>query len=277
MDIMQQAPGLALVLLALVDATSIGTLIIPIWLLLRRNYREVIPKILMYLGIIAGFYWLVGLALRAGWNLSAGVLPQGFFQHSTTRLVMLVLGAGMVLWALFSDTREQKAAKTNQTQRLTGARAGESAAESVGDRRQGVDTEQTAMKLSPGWQKLVGRALDSRGGLMVLALIAGLLELPTMLPYLGAMNVLHASGWPSGVQVLVLAGYCLVMILPALVLVLVRALAGDVLDTWLQRLGSKLGRYAQEAVGWVVGIAGFLIVRSALDGVQLEELLHFIR
>lgn len=44
MDLMTQAPGLTLFILALIDATSIGTLIIPIWLLLRSEYRRAIPE-----------------------------------------------------------------------------------------------------------------------------------------------------------------------------------------------------------------------------------------
>ncbi|WP_404289500.1 GAP family protein [Glutamicibacter arilaitensis] len=261
---MQQAPGLALFLLALIDATSIGTLIIPIWLLLRRNYRAAIPRVIAYLGLIAGFYWLVGLAIRSGWNLGAGLLPEGFFQHPTTRLLMMLLGAGMIIWALTYQTDAQKAAKARK------AHAGNGPEPAAGTGETGPE-----LRVPGNLQGALGRAMDSKAGLVALALVAGLLELPTMLPYLGAMALLHNVGWSTPAQILVLALYCLVMILPALLLVLVRSLAGDRLDAWLQRIGSKLSGYAQETLGWVVGIAGYLIIRAALAGGTFGELFDF--
>ena len=70
MDIFTNAAPASLVVLALIDATSIGTLVIPIWLLLRRDYRRAIPRVLLYLGLLAGFYWAIGLLLRSGFQLA---------------------------------------------------------------------------------------------------------------------------------------------------------------------------------------------------------------
>ncbi|MGS2617245.1 hypothetical protein ACVCAH_22370 [Micromonospora sp. LZ34] len=53
---------LALAGLALVDSTSIGTLFIPVWLLLTPGPVNA-RRILTYLGTIAGFYFAVGLLL----------------------------------------------------------------------------------------------------------------------------------------------------------------------------------------------------------------------
>nr|BFF20805.1 hypothetical protein GCM10025730_43260 [Promicromonospora thailandica] len=55
----------ALVVLALVDSTSFGTLLIPVWLLMAPG-RVRVGRMLLYLGSIAGFYALVGLAILLG-------------------------------------------------------------------------------------------------------------------------------------------------------------------------------------------------------------------
>ena len=100
---------------------------------------------------------------------------------------------------------------------------------------------------------------------MALAVIAGLLELPTMLPYLVAIGVLSNStlALPAGIGVL--AVYCLVMLIPALGLLGLRAALGSRLDSLLQRVSSKMGRFASETLLWVAGIAGFLLLRAGLS------------
>ncbi len=264
---MTQAPGLALFILALIDATSIGTLIIPIWLLLRRGYRRAIPRVIAYLGILAIFYLVVGLLLRSGWDLGASLLPEGFFGQPGLRLLGLVLGAGMIIWALTYKTDAQKEAALAKTAAKTPDAADAGVPHSATDQEATVQPE-----VPPRLRGLLGSALDSKSGVLVLALVAGLLELPTMLPYLAAMPVLKNSGWAEPTQIIVLGLYCLVMITPALALAGVRALAGERLDAWLQRIGTKLGRYAQETLGWVVGIAGYLLIRSALSGTDPASL-----
>lgn len=267
MDLMTQAPGLTLFILALIDATSIGTLIIPIWLLLRSEYRRAIPRVIAYLAILAFFYAVVGLLLRSGWDLGAALIPEGFFQQPALRLLGLVLGAGMIIWALTYKTDAQKEAALAKTGAKTGA-----AADTGVPRTQADPTTTVQPDVPKNLRGLLAGALDTKFGVLVLALVAGVLELPTMLPYLGAMTVLKNSGWAEPTQLIALGLYCLVMILPALLLVGVRALAGERLDGWLQRVGVKLGRYAQETLGWVVGIAGYLLIRSALSGTDLQSL-----
>lgn len=267
MDLMTQAPGLTLFILALIDATSIGTLIIPIWLLLRSEYRRAIPRVIAYLAILAFFYAVVGLLLRSGWDLGAALIPEGFFQQPALRLLGLVLGAGMIIWALTYKTDAQKEAALAKTGAKTGA-----ATDAGVPRTQADPTTTVQPDVPKNLRGLLAGALDTKFGVLVLALVAGVLELPTMLPYLGAMTVLKNSGWAEPTQLIALGLYCLVMILPALLLVGVRALAGERLDGWLQRVGVKLGRYAQETLGWVVGIAGYLLIRSALSGTDLQSL-----
>ena len=63
------------------------------------------------------------------------------------------------------------------------------------------------------------------GTVMGVAVLAGLVEVASMLPYLAAVGILVTAGLPPGSQIAILAGYVLVMITPALVLSAVRQAA----------------------------------------------------
>jgi hypothetical protein len=56
------------------------------------------------------------------------------------------------------------------------------------------------------------------------------------------------------------------MLLPALLLVLLRCVLGRHLDGPLERLRAWLTKVSGEAVLWVVGIVGFLMLRAGLAG-----------
>lgn len=245
----------SLFVLALIDATSIGTLVIPIWLLLRRDYRSAIPRVLAYLGLIGLFYWVIGLLLRSGMTLASDV-----FQQPWARAVGLAAGVLMLVWALSYRTDAQKEAA-----RLKAGGAPRTESEPAPEQ-----------SISPKLGSRVGTALDTRTGVAALALIAGLLELPTMLPYLAAMGIMQNAQWSPGIQALALAGYCLVMIAPALVLCAVRAVLGSRIEGWLKTAGAKLAKISQESLGWIVGIAGYLLIRACLQDMDLSELIHSI-
>ena len=54
-----------LVVLALIDSTSFGTLLIPIWLLMSPG-RVRVGRLLAYLGTVAAFYFAVGAVIALG-------------------------------------------------------------------------------------------------------------------------------------------------------------------------------------------------------------------
>ncbi|MDJ0317261.1 GAP family protein [Arthrobacter antibioticus] len=225
-----------LAVLALIDSTSIGTLLIPFWLLLRPDARRMAPRILLYLGALAGFYLLVGIGVLAG----AGWLAKGLDVDSLLAippiLWTLTLGGGaMLAYALFSDLGSKS----------TGSKSQEAVAQTK-------------------WASRIATALRSPGGLVTLALIAGLLELPTMLPYLAAIGLLTNSDLPLPTELGVLGIYCVLMLIPALVLVALRVALGSHMDAGLRRLSPKLGKFASETLVWVVGIVGFLLLRAGL-------------
>lgn len=305
-----------LAILALIDSTSIGTLVIPVWLLLRRGARRTAGKVAVYLGAVGVFYFLVGLVLLSGATGLTGVLGSGsigsVLELPAVQAVMVAAGAGMLIWSFKDSIGISKPGARNSSAGGAGA-AGPGAAVSgvhipiqapgrepaqsssqedrpgyaagyaatgstatgstnaasgapAGARGAKVAAAERSEATERRWQHRIAKALDTRGGLLGLALLAGLLELPTMLPYLAAVGLLTGSGtqWQASAGILGL--YCLVMLLPAGLLVAGRLLLGRLLDSPLERLGAWLSRVSGEAVLWVVGIVGFLLLRAGLAG-----------
>ena len=251
-----------LTVLALIDSTSIGTLLIPLWLLMRPDAKRLAPRILLFLGVLAGFYLLLGAAVLSGAGWALGGLGAG----SLTRIPaiqwgMAIGGGAMLAYALLADS-----GKKRSTQAAVAAAPAGGAGPTSG--HPDAPAPDTAAAPAPGeqrWQARLGTALRSPGGIVVLALLAGLLELPTMLPYLAAIGFLTSSTLPVSAQLLVLCVYCLVMLIPALVLLVLRLVLGERLDAVLQRLGAKVGKFSAGTLPWVVGILGFLLLRSGLS------------
>ncbi|MHA7177688.1 GAP family protein [Arthrobacter sp. Sr24] len=238
-----------LALLALIDSTSIGTLLIPLWLLLRPDARRILPRILLYLGVLAGFYLLVGVAILsgAGWAISsmnAGSLTQ----IPAVQWAMVIGGGSLLAYALRPDPAKKRA----------------KVALSAGKFDAGSGTQVPA-PAELKWQKRLSTALCSPGGMVGLALVAGLLELPTMVPYLVAIGFLSNSTLPLLGAIGLLVAYCLLMLVPALILLGLRAAVGTKLDPLLHRVSAKMGKFSSETVLWVLGIVGFLLLRGGLS------------
>lgn len=100
--------GLLLTLagLALIDSTSIGTLFIPVWLLLTPG-RVRVGRILTYLGTIAGFYLGVGLLLVWGGTRLADTLG-GALDHRPVLWAQLALGVGLFVLSFRYDGKRQR-------------------------------------------------------------------------------------------------------------------------------------------------------------------------
>lgn len=246
---MSIASYLQLALLALVDSTSIGTLLIPMWMLMLPGQQRITNRVLLFLGTLAVFYWSLGALMLVGVNIagSASGGLAGLWDLQGVKVAGLVVGGGMLTWALFSDTPKKKAAA-----------------------KTGPKMPSRPVKKTPAaearWQQRISKALSRPAGVVVLAVLAGLLELPTMLPYLAAMGILTSANVPTSPSLLILAGYCLVMLTPALALLGLRTVLGIRVDKLLQRLNSTLSKYSGETFAWVVGIVGFLLLRSAIVG-----------
>lgn len=247
---------LSLLGLALVDSLSAGTLLIPIFFLLAPG-RIRLGRMLTYLGTIAGFYFVVGLALTAGASAflerTAAVL-----ETPTAYAVQLVLGAGLLAVAILMPTKKQEPQRASAEVVPAGSGAPPA-------RRNPQSDAATAVPGRLGrWRE---RALGggSPATVIVLALAAGLIELATMIPYLAAVGLLTNSGLGVSGSTPLLAAYCVVMIVPALLLLLGRIAARRVVEPTLRRLSDWLSRNAAENTAWIIGIVGFLLLRDALS------------
>ncbi|MFI2366763.1 GAP family protein [Promicromonospora sp. NPDC019610] len=245
----------ALAVLALIDSTSFGTLLIPVWLLMSPG-RVRVGRMIVYLGSIAGFYAVVGLAILLG----AGALSDTLSSLSAARpflVAQLLVGVGLFVWSFkLEPSKKSKAADAAAATAVTGT-------------ARGADSLTAGPAARPGrlsrWRE---RALGSESGgwpaLAGLAVGAGLVEVASMLPYLAALGLIgtQGPGWPaSGLWVL---AYCLVMILPALVLTAARVFAARLVERPLGRMDAWLTRNAASTTAWVVGIVGFLVARDAI-------------
>ncbi|WP_433388814.1 GAP family protein [Micromonospora sp. KLBMP9576] len=212
--------------LALVDSTSIGTLFIPIWLLLAPG-RVDARRILVYLGTITVFYFAVGLLLAFGGSRLADLLG-GAMDNRQVLWAQLVLGVGLFALSFRYDGKRS--------------------------RRSGGVLR---------WRDRATSGDSSARWLAGLALLAALAEVATMLPYLGAVGLLTTSGLGAVELVGLLAGYCLVMVLPAVLLLAARMALPRLVEPVLVRLNGWIERHSGGMLGWILAIAGFLLARDA--------------
>lgn len=225
----------SLLVLALIDSTSFGTLLIPIWFLLAPG-RVPAGRTLVFLGTVAGFYLAVGLTLLFGLDAVLGQL-NGWIDNPFFIRAQLVLGVGLLVWSFF---------------------LGRTRKDPNGDARPG--------RLASWRERALGRqGAGGLGGLIALALGAALLEVATMLPYLGAIGLLGASELTVPARIATLAVYCLVMVLPALLLLALRLVARRLVEPLLQRIARWMEKSGGETTAWIVGIVGFLVARDALS------------
>lgn len=224
----------SLIVLALVDSTSIGTLVVPLLLLVVSggaggSAGKVVAATFYYLAVIGVFYWAVGVALTAG----ALPLLERFgdtLTSSGAMTVYAVLGVVLVVWSFRIDPKAI--------------------------RRRGGDPEAGARR----WSERVRGASTSYRALAGLALLAGLAELVTMVPYLAAIGIIVDSGAGLARSAAVLAVYCAVMVVPAAILAVARLVGGTRLDGLLTRVHDWSVRGAAGAFSWAVGIVGVVIV-----------------
>ncbi|GAA2090337.1 GAP family protein [Brevibacterium salitolerans] len=236
---MTTALALSVLGLALFDSTSAGTSLVPLWLLLAPG-RVRAARIAVYLLALAGLYFaggmLVALIASPVLDFAAGVLES--WSPVTAPLVLAALGlvtAGMGALMLTRTFAAHAQLIPSQLQ---------------------------------DWRRRTLEA-DSSRRIVGVALLAFAVEFTGMLPYLGAIALLTRTdlGW-AGVTGWV-ALYCLVMVLPAALLTVVRVLAHARidpalrrLDDWLERNGTKLSAVSFLAVGVLLtayGAVGLVI------------------
>lgn len=226
----------ALAVLALIDSTSFGTLMIPLWLMLAPG-RMRVGRIVVFLVTVATFYFGVGLAIMFGAEAAVAQLGD-LFSSRLALTVLFAAGVGLIIWSFQLEAKAKR------------------------EKKEGAPPSARVLR----WRdRAVGSESSGAGGsggiaLMGLAVGAGTVEVATMLPYLGAIGLLTTSGvgWPLSGGVL--AAYCVVMILPALAFLLLRLVAARWVDPVLLKLDGWLTRNSTNTLSWVVGILGVLLV-----------------
>jgi len=106
----------------------------------------------------------------------------------------------------------------------------------------------------------------SARAVVTLALGAGVIEAASMLPYLGAIGILTTADVSLATGSVVLTGYVLVMLAPAVLLPIAPVAFGRRLESPLTRARDWMVRHTKGALGWVIGTVGVLL---ALDAVRV--------
>jgi len=235
---------LPLVALALVDSTSFGTLLIPLWLMLGPS-RPKPGRIAVFLGSVAGFYLVLGVVLATGATAFLGQFGPAL-DGTPARVVRLV--AGMILMALGATIEPwTKAGKARRVARRAAREA---------TRGPGRLTRWRARAVSDG---------RSTGSMVALAVTAAAVEAASMVPYLAAIGPLVTSGSSLPQTALVLAGYCAIMVLPALLLLAVRLALDKRITPLLQRIETWMTLNANETLAWVLFLLGLFLASDAIS------------
>lgn len=224
----------ALLVLALTDSLSFGTLLVPVWLLMTPG-RLRPGRLLVYLGTVAVAYYVIGIVLMAGGRHLLDDAA-GLWTAPAALVARLVVGTVLLTLSFALDTpaaRQRAAERSAQSGRM---------------------------------QRWRERAMNdgTATALAGLAAAAVVVEAASMLPYLVATGIIatQTPGWAAAATVL--AGYCLVMITPALVLTAARLFAHSHVEKPLQRLDTWLTARARSTTLWIIGIAGFFLVATAV-------------
>jgi len=232
MESVLEATGpLALLVLALIDATSMGTLVIPVILLVtgEGGALRVAGRTLLYLGVIGLFYLALGIGLLTGLLPLLDVISP-WLGSAPVMFLLALAGLGLVIWSFHIDP--------------------------AAIRKRGGDPEASARR----WTDRARRASGRPTLLIGLALLAGVVEAASMIPYLAAMGIIAEMGIGLGQGSLVLVAYCAVMIVPAALLCAVRAALGTRADRALDRAHDWAVKHTTSAFSWAVGIIGAILL-----------------
>ncbi|MCP2638366.1 GAP family protein [Microbacterium sp. HD4P20] len=283
MELIADAPlALTLVVLALLDGLSIGTLLIPVFLLLAPG-RVRSGRVLLYLVTIATFYLAVGMLFTLG-LVNLVDVAQGFLSSPAGQVARLVAGAALLLTAILMGTGSKKKADAVATASATsrGAQASGLSPSWATTSLAGSPPitppappasapETPAPSRITRWRDRLLSPQASGGAVMAVAIAAGLVEVATMLPYLVAMGMLAEAPLAMPLRFGALAAYCAVMILPAIVLLVLRSVAAPLVERPLAKLAAWMERTGRENTAWIIGIVGFLIARGAATELGLFE------
>lgn len=105
---------------------------------------------------------------------------------------------------------------------------------------------------------------SSARAMVGLALTAGIVEIASMVPYLAAIGILTSSDLSTSARIGMIAGYTIVMALPALSLLGLSRIGAPWVSRLLDWTGAWIERNAEGMLSWMLGIVGFLLATSAI-------------
>ncbi|MDO9357260.1 MAG: GAP family protein, partial [Solirubrobacteraceae bacterium] len=198
---MEPALIATLLVLALVDATSVGTLGIPVWLGLQPRVRA--RAIGVYLVAVAGFYLVVGVVLYAG-ALAAFEAVVDATEGDARLVAQLLVGVGLFALSFKVDPiggRKKATARGDDGSRGVPEddRDGGHELASAPSPGQGnsdgeaVQAGRPPTRLDRLKARVSGESFDGRAA-VTLAVGAASIELLMMLPYLAAIGMLADAG-----------------------------------------------------------------------------------
>jgi cytochrome c biogenesis protein CcdA len=130
--------------------------------------------------------------------------------------------------------------------------------------------------LAPGRTRRRGAATARRvpaatrpAAVFALGVAVTALELPTALPYLGAVGMMTRADLAVADWLPLLVIYNLIFVLPPLLLLAGHVALGERAGAPLERLRDRLGGTAREALPWVLGLVGFFLLADALGRFQV--------
>lgn len=121
----------------------------------------------------------------------------------------------------------------------------------------------------PRGQKLAGKQL-TLPAIAALGVAVTLAESVTAFPYLAALALLSDAHLPVATQALTLVIYNLIFVAPPILLSLAFLILRERARPTFERWGDKLSTGAASAVLWLMGAAGFLLLRHGLTMLGMD-------
>lgn len=164
-------------------------------------------------------------AIGLALTIGLGLTPQAVVESDAAYLAQGVLGAAMLAYAVLAPGRARR------------------------------HDPATSWKLP---------AVRRPAAVFLLGAAVTFLELPTALPYLGAVGAITRADLPVGDWLPLLVTYNLVFVLPPLALLATHIALGDRATSLLERLRTRLGGAARKGLLWLLGLVGFFLLTDAL-------------
>ncbi len=204
--------------LALLDTLSPTTLGVTVYMLLSER-GKIAGRLLVYLGTVACFYFLVGVFLMLGLDTVTDVFS-GLGDNALLSRTMTVLGLGLLIGSFFIPTK----------------------------------------KNAPKVRKPKSRSMLS---MVALGLTTGLVEVGTALPYFAAIGIMAAAHLHPVEWLPMLAGYNLIMVLPASLLMVAHFLFKGWLQKPLEKMRLSIEKNSGSTLSWMMSIAGLILLINA--------------